>query len=590
MKNTYYSKIEKGDLTSSVTHHDSYWQFCCITDCNSLFLCIYDSKFKEIIKLDMLPYHVCGDVYSLRLHDLDMSDKYYRFFIDNCVESDGYERAVYPLYKWNEKHENMYMKAYDFAECDKDMPLHLNQADVIAYQLHVRGFTAHESSKVKHPGTFLGVTEKSTYLKNLGINQLIIMPAYEFNEIDIKNGKLNYWGFCKSSYFMPKAAYAVENPQAEFKAMVEKLHKNGIEVIMQFYFPEKCNSFLIEECLKFWHLMYKVDGFYLIGDKLPVEGLCTNPVLTDAKLYIENADCIDAGLDIVNGNITLISNDFMRDVRRFLKSDADSVTGFALKVRYNPRPFYTLNYISNFNEFCLRDLVSYDFKHNEDNFEHNRDGNANNYSWNCGAEGESKKPAIVKLRKQQMFNAMAMLLLSQGAPMILSGDEFADTRRGNNNPYCQDNEISWLNWKRDRIGKAMYDFTKELIAFRQNHKILHIDEPLRLVDYKAYSYPDLSYHGEMAWYPKFEENVRNIGLLYCGKYTKNPDGKEDAYLYLAFNMHWEERDFGLPALPKGKKWICVLDTNVSASVDDKNEYNEKFTLPGRSIRVLMSSK
>lgn len=583
----YYKKAEKGDLTPSVVKFGEYWQFTCIEECKSLELCVYDSNFKELFKIDMVPYHISGKVYSVKLYSIDMSDKYYRFIIDGCFESDGYERAQYPLYKWNEKHtqDSHYLKTYDFDKKDSDTQLHINQSDVISYQIHVRGFTIHESSKVKNPGTFKGVTEKITYLKNLGINQLILMPSYEFDEIDLKNGKLNYWGFCKSSYFMPKAAYSIDDPQAEFKAMVEKLHKNGIEVIMQFYFPSKCNFYLIEECLRFWYLTYKVDGFYLIGNRLPVENLCTNPVLTDAKIYIENAGGIDPTLDIVNKNITLCSYDFMRDIRRFLKSDADSIAAFASRIRNNPRPFYTLNYISNFNEFCLKDLVSYDFKHNEDNLEHNRDGNSNNYSWNCGVEGESKKQAVVKLRKQQMKNALTMLLMSQGIPMLLSGDEWGDSRQGNNNPYCQDNEISWLNWKKDRSGSALFSYTKELIAFRKNHKILHMDEPMRLIDYKAFSYPDLSYHGEMAWYPVFEENVRNIGLLYCGKYAKNTDGKEDAYIYIAYNMHWEERDFGLPSLPKGKKWVEIFDTG---DMNHETVYKDSFTLEGRTVRVLMS--
>lgn len=590
MKTNCYSEAKIGDITPSVTNHGNYWQFTCIEECKSLFLHIYDSKFKKIAEIDMLSYQVSGKVYSVRLYSLDMNDKYYRFIIDGCFDSDGYERAVFPLYKWNEKHDRdkSYLKAYDFDINYKDTKLHLKQSDVIAYQLHVRGFTVHESSKVKNPGTFLGVTEKITYLKNLGINQVILMPAYEFDEIDLKNGKLNYWGFCKSSYFMPKAAYSVNYPQGEFRTMVEKMHKNGIEVVMQFYFPSKCNFFLIEECLKYWYMTYQVDGFYLIGDRLPVGNLCTNPVLTDAKLYIENPGNIDPELDIVNRNITLCSNDFMRDIRRFLKSDSDTVSSFATKVRNNPRPFYTLNFISNFNEFCLNDFVSYDFKHNEDNLEHNRDGNQNNYSWNCGIEGPTKKTAVLKLRKQQMLNAMAMLLLSQGTPMILSGDEWGDTRKGNNNPYCQDNEISWLNWKKDRTGSTILNFTKELIAFRKSHKILHMDEPMRLVDYKAFSYPDLSYHGEMAWYPKFEENVRNLGLLYCGRYAKNDDGKEDAYIYIAFNMHWEERDFGLPSLPKGRKWVSILDTDLMGKESEIKDYKESFTLSGRSVRVLIS--
>ncbi|MBO4902758.1 MAG: alpha-amylase [Lachnospiraceae bacterium] len=576
--------IERGDMISD-NHYGESWQFTCIADCKSLYLHIYDSTLQEIDKIDMRPYHISGQVYSIYVSGINMQDKYYRFEADGRIVSDGYERGIYPLYGWSEpkKEEDIYYRAVCVDLSDDSFPA-IPQQDVIAYQLHVRGFTKHASSKVKHPGTFAGVGEKIRHLQTLGINQVILMPAYEFDEIDPKSEKINYWGFSKNNrYFIPKAAYADGKPEEEFADLVKKLHKNGIEAVMQFYFPANTNAFLIGECLSYWHQAYHVDGFWLIGEQIPVSYLMTHPQLTDAKLYLENAEALDEGAKIVNRNAALTNTGFIKDIRRYLKSDADTLQPFTYQMRNHPRPLQALNYISNFNEFSLRDLVSYDFKHNEDNKEMNRDGTANNYSWNCGEEGPTKKQAVIKLRRQQMCNAVAMLLLAQGIPMIVAGDEWGQTRLGNNNPYCQDNEISWLNWKYDRTGKTVFEFTKQMIAFRKEHPVLHMKDPVRLMDYRAVSYPDLSYHGEQAWYPQFQENVRHIGLLYCGKYARTVDRKEDASLYLAFNMHWEDKSFGLPALPKGRKWQCVIDTAAQA----QETYQDSFTIKGRSLIVLL---
>ncbi len=581
MKNT---TIKRGGMTNVNTGQGDC-RFTCIAKCRSLLLHIYDSDLKELEQIDMTPYHVSGQVYSVSISGLDMHNKCYRFEADGRFISDGYERGVYPFREWNSKAdpEEPYYRPI-FIDQEKDVYPRIALNEVIAYQLHVRGFTKHPSSGVRHPGTFLGITEKIRHLQNLGVNQLILMPAYEFNEIDEKTGKLNYWGFTDNArYFMPKAAFSDENPEEEFALMVRKLHEKGIEVVMQFYFPPRTNAFMIGECLSFWHQAYHVDGFWLIGEGIPASYLMTHPVLTDVKLYLEQAEAVDDASGIVNPNVSLTNTGFIKDIRRYLKSDADTLQPFTYQMRNYPKPLHALNYISNFNEFSLRDLVSYDFKHNEDNEELNRDGTSNNYSWNCGEEGPTKKAGIVKQRRLQMCNAMAMLLLAQGTPMILSGDEWGQSRKGNNNPYCQDNEISWLNWKYDRTGKVILDFTKELIAFRKAHPILHTKEPVRLMDYRACSYPDLSYHGDQAWYPQFQENVRHIGMLYCGKYARTADRKEDASLYLAFNMHWEDKTFGLPALPKGRNWECVIDP----AGQKQEEYKESFTLRGRSFIVLM---
>ena len=561
------------------------WQFTCIADCKSLTLHLYDGTLREIRQIDMTPFRIDGQVYSLTIEDLDMHSVYYRFEADGRFISDGYERGMHPLHVWNEKQEgtDVYFRAIAVDMGDDAFPK-IPIRDVIAYQLHVRGFTKHASAKVTAPGTFLGVEEKIGYLKELGVNQLILMPAYEFDEVDEKTGKLNFWGFTQNSrYFMPKAAYAIKNPEQEFAQLVRNLHKNGIELVMQFYFPPQANAFLIGECLSFWRQTYHVDGFFLIGEQIPGHYLMTHPLLTEAKLYLENVQALDTSSGIVNRNVAVTETGFIKDIRRYLKGDSDMIQTFAYQMRNHPKPLHALNYISNFNEFSLRDTVSYDFKHNEANEELNRDGTNNNFSWNCGEEGPTKKQGVLKLRRQQMCNAVAMLLLSQGTPMLLAGDEWGFSRKGNNNPYCQDNEISWLNWKCDKTGSALFEFTKELIAFRKEHPILHMKEPLRLMDYKACSYPDLSYHGDLAWYPQFQENVRHIGMLLCGKYVRTSERREDAYIYLAFNMHWEEKTFGLPALPKGRKWRCALETGAQK----KESYQGSFTLKGRSLMVLI---
>ena len=561
------------------------WQFTCVADCKRLFLHIYDKELQELDCIDMIPYHISGQVYSVTVTGVDMRDKLYRFEADERFVSDGYERGIYPYREWNTQAdpETTYLRSVWIDMEDDRFPA-IPQRDVIAYQLHVRGFTMHASSKVKHPGTFAGIGEKVKHLQNLGINQLILMPAYEFEEKDAKTGKLNYWGFSKNNrYFIPKAAYATKDPETEFAELVKKLHKSGIEIVMMFYFPPETNQMLIGECLSYWHQAYHVDGFWLIGEQIPAAYLMTHPLLTDAKLYLVQATILPEGVAVTNRNVSVTNTGFLKDIRRYLKSDADTLQSFAYQMRNYPKPLHALNYISSFNEFSLRDLVSYDFKHNEENQEMNRDGNNNNYSWNCGEEGPSKKQAVVKLRRQQMCNAVAMLMLAQGTPMIVAGDEWGQTRCGNNIPYCQDNEISWLNWKSDRTGKAVLDFTKMLIAFRKEHPVLHMKEPVRLMDYRACSYPDLSYHGEQAWYPQFQENVRHLGMLLCGKYARTSERKEDASLYLAFNMHWEDKTFGLPALPKGRTWKCVIDTASQA----QDEYKESFTIKGRSLVVLM---
>lgn len=217
--------------------------------------------------------------------------------------------------------------------------------------------------------------------------------------------------------------------------------------------------------------------------------------------------------------------------------------------------------MSNYFGLTLKDMVCYDRKHNEANGEDNRDGNDFNGSWNCGEEGPSKRKKVQALRSKQIRNAITILLMSQSTPLIFMGDEFGNSQRGNNNPYCQDNSVTWLDWNDLKKNESIYAFWQKMIAFRREHPILHPAKQSRIMDYLSCGYPDLSFHGENAWRPRTESYNRHIGIMYCGKYAHNLNGEEDAFLYFAMNMYWEKRSLAMPKLPAGMKWKLVLSTD-----------------------------
>ena len=276
-------------------------------------------------------------------------------------------------------------------------------------------------------------------------------------------------------------------------------------------------------------------------------------------------------------------------MRRFLKGDEDTLHQALRRMRCNPVQNGVINYITSYEGFSLADLVSYDRKHNEANGEDNQDGNPYNASWNCGVEGPTRKRTILQLRKRQMKNALALLLFSQGTPMLTAGDEFGQSREGNNNPYCQDNEISWLNWKLTEKNKDFLDYTKELIALRKAHPVFHQSRELTLMDYAACGYPDLSYHGKDAWRLMADRLNREAGLMYCGRYAPKDRAQEDDFFYIAMNMHWEPQRLALPDLPAGMRWEKVLDTQGDVVETQADPLIKSITVPGRCIQVLEST-
>ena len=218
-----------------------------------------------------------------------------------------------------------------------------------------------------------------------------------------------------------------------------------------------------------------------------------------------------------------------------------------------------VNYIANVNGFTLADLVMYNEKHNDENGENNFDGSAENFSWNCGVEGPTKKKSIINLRKKQIRNALSYVFLSQGIPLLYAGDEFGNSQGGNNNAYASDDPTGWVNWSGMRRNRDLRAFVMELIRFRKAHPILRNRFPYRGTDYRNTGCPDISFHDTRAWFTEQDPKVRSVAAMYNPRYSEGTGGA-DEYLYIAYNTFWEPHTFALPVLPDGRKWQKALET------------------------------
>ena len=339
--------------------------------------------------------------------------------------------------------------------------------------------------------------------------------------------------------FAPKASYTSgkeKEPEREFKDLVKEFHKNDIEVLVELYFTGEESAALAQEAVRFWVYEYHVDGVHLSGFA-PAELLASDPLLADTKLLAGSWDGVRvpktaaaSKLRERRWHLGEYNEGFLTDMRRVLKGDEDQVGRLIYQTRRNPDAYGVINYMAATNGFTMMDMVSCEQKHNEANGENNRDGNDYNYTWNCGIEGTTRKRKIVQMRKKQLRNAFLLLFLSQGTPMFLAGDEFGNSQNGNNNAYCQDNEISWLNWHQLETNRDIYEFVKYMIAFRKAHPVFHLPVEPKNIDYLVCGHPDVSYHGVKTWCPEFENFRRQLGILYCGEYGRRADGTSDDYL------------------------------------------------------------
>ncbi|MBO5031305.1 MAG: hypothetical protein J6D08_05375 [Lachnospiraceae bacterium] len=577
---------------------------------------------KERILFDQK--HRIGNICCVFVEGIAACDYEYNFFIGDRVFVDPYAGKIVGNEKWRcgEFSRLLLRGGFEHGAFDWQgtAPLHIPYHESIMYCLNVRSYTRHFSSKVKKKGTFEGLIEKLPYLKQLGINAVELMPAYEFEECEWEEEdklarahtieyqvehideeltetleqprakRLNCWGFKEAYYFAPKASYSASgNACDEFKRMVREFHKNGIEVVMQFYFPDHIKQGYILEIIKHWVLEYHIDGVHLKGKMLPVTLVATEPLLANTKIMCEDFYLHEIYKDSENPadrTLAYYRDEFMYDMRRYLKGDQDMLRNFQYHMRNVHPKCGVINYITNYYGFTLNDLVSYDKKHNEPNGENNADGTDYNCSWNCGPEGPSRKMAVRKLRHKQMKNALTFLLLAQGTPLLLAGDEFGNSQNGNNNCYCQDNETGWVDWRGLTKNSDIFEYVKELVAFRKKHTILHLDTSLSMLDRYGYGYPDISYHGEEAWKAQLEGHNRHIGIMYCGK---SAEGTEGDYIYIASNMHWNMHRFALPSIAN-YEWIPAIGTVENQVVYDEEKNVGYIDIKPRSITVLTGKK
>jgi len=545
-------------------------------------------------------------------------------------------------------------------------------ADTVIYETHLRGLTVHSSSEVQHPGTFRGVIDKIDYLKELGVTAVELLPLQEFNHDEgsrrnpLTGEKLrNYWGYSTIAFFAPKASYCSAGDcgqqVVEFQEMVRELHRAGIEVILDIVFnhtaemnhrgpvynfrgidnrayyllqPDRryyqnltgcgntffCNhaaaAQLIVDCLKYWHIVMRVDGFrfdlatiFLRNrqgnwwESAPLaEWIAQEPLLSEVKLIAEPWDAAGGYAVGRFGNRRWCDwNDRFRDeVRCYWRGDQHLVGRLATRISGSQdlfqgknSPLNSVNFITCHDGFTLRDLVSFNRKHNLANGEGNRDGANQNYSKNFGVEGETDNPRVKNLRLRQAKNFFATLLLSQGVPMILGGDEFFRTQNGNNNAYCQDNELSWYDWRLLKANAELHSFVKRMIAFRRSFPSLRRQRFFAGGRAKVDLPPDVMWYSSSGLPRRWEEREDAL-ICHISGDRRNTGAKKDCCdLYLVFNPARRKIKCSIPLMIRNRIWRLVLDTSAE-SPNEISHYNSgipiaangKFQVSPLSITAL----
>lgn len=549
-----------------------------------------------------------GRVCSMLLKDFE-GDKYeYNFRIDDKICQDSCAYGIKGREHFGEpfdaedqhKVRCSFLSTEEYDWQDDQFP-DIPYADAVIYKVHVRGYTRQARIPVKKRGTFSGLIEMIPYWKELGVNIIELMPAYEFPEVPFsrsqkgmimekrKENLVNYWGYISGFYFSPKSSYCAGNsPENEFRDLVRALHREGMECIMEMYFPKDTSPWQVLRAVWFWKMFYHVDGFHFVGDGVPTELLKRDPILYRTKKMFSHVPEGAESSDM----LAEYNPAFLQDMRRYLKSDEGMIPAVEYHIRHNSSGSGTVHYMAGQDGFTLYDTVSYNYRHNEANGESNHDGSEFNYSWNCGIEGPTRKQAVRKMREQQLRNAFLLLLFSQGIPLIYGGDEFGNSQEGNNNAWCQDNPVGWTNWKAVRKNKKLQDFVKEAIAFRRIHPILHMPAEMKGVDYLAKGFPDISFHGERAWYLGRENTSRLLGVMYCGAYAEKEDGTQDDFIYIGYNFHWENRTIALPNLPDGMVWKKMADTSETEGdhwfKEGAESFRKSVKINPRTIIVLVA--
>ena len=624
-----------------------------------------------------------GDVYSMIVYGLNIEEFEYAYRVDgpyrpekgllfdkNNILLDPYAKAVAGQRTWGIRwdhnyHARVVRDRFDWGDTPQSKK---ELCDLIIYELHVRDFTHHPSSGVRHRGTFSGLMEKIPYLKELGINAVELMPIFEFDETmnsRTVDGKqlLECWGYNTVGFFAPNSSYAAANEHnqegTEFKTLIRELHANGIEVILDVVFnhtaegnekgktisfkgldnniyymltPDgnyynfsgcgntlNCNhpvvQQLILECLRYWTINYRVDGFRfdlasILGrneDGSPMNNppllrtLANDPILSKVKLIAEAWDAgglYQVGSFPASGRWAEWNGRYRDALRSFLKGECWNAWDAAWSIsgsgdlyggfydhNHNNYAGYNscVNFLTCHDGFTLYDLYSYNEKHNEANGWNNTDGADDNRSWNCGVEGDTDDPEVLALRSRMIRNACAVLMCSRGTPMFLSGDEFGNTKFGNNNSYCQDNITSWLDWRMLEKNKDLFEFFKFMIAFRKQHPVIHKQLPTSVCGMDP-----IHTHNVNADQTDIPRDARTFCVSFAG-YDKEKG--HDDLIYIAVNTFWEDVTITLPDLHGRGAWHL----NVNTYGDGNGKYcypdeeaariDRRFVMRPRSVAV-----
>lgn len=431
--------------------------------------------------------------------------------------------------------------------------------------------------------------ELKSLIKALKENGIEVILDVVFNH----TAEGNEMGPCFSFKGIDNNVYYMLTPDAHY------YNFSGCGNVMNCNHPV-VRSFIID-CLRHWAIEYRVDGFRFdlasilgrdqngapMANPPILESLAFDPVLGKMKLI---AEAWDAGGLYQVGSFPSWNRwaewngRYRDDMRSFLKGD-DGMAGNAITRITGSRDLYSpesrghkasVNFMTCHDGFTLYDLYSYNEKHNEKNGWNNTDGDNNGHSWNCGAEGETDDPNVNGLRRRLIKNAFAALLCSRGPAMFFAGDEFCNTQFGNNNAYCQDNIISWLDWSRLEEFKEIHDFVRHMIQFRKEHPILR-----KMTKPSSCQFPEISVHNGTPFNASTDYKTKLIGIMYAGR---NEEDKEDDIVFYCMNAYWEPLVMQLPVLPNGKHWH--VDTNTNAEYFDGEDFTAKTEFLGvNTIRV-----
>ena len=431
--------------------------------------------------------------------------------------------------------------------------------------------------------------ELKSLIKALKENGIEVILDVVFNH----TAEGNEMGPCFSFKGIDNNVYYMLTPDAHY------YNFSGCGNVMNCNHPV-VSSFIID-CLRHWAIEYRVDGFRFdlasilgrdqngapMANPPILESLAFDPVLGKMKLI---AEAWDAGGLYQVGSFPSWNRwaewngRYRDDMRSFLKGD-DGMAGNAITRITGSRDLYSpesrghkasVNFLTCHDGFTLYDLYSYNEKHNEKNGWNNTDGDNNGHSWNCGAEGETDDPNVNGLRRRLIKNAFAALLCSRGPAMFFAGDEFCNTQFGNNNAYCQDNIISWLDWGRLEEFKEIHDFVRHMIQFRKEHPILR-----KMTKPSSCQFPEISVHNGTPFNASTDYKTKLIGIMYAGR---NEEDTEDDIVFYCMNAYWEPLVMQLPVLPNGKHWH--VDTNTNAEYFDGEDFTAKTELLGvNTIRV-----